>query len=72
MLQNILKVDGISPLDKSQQKNIIGGNPCGSYSGPICFGIGLAGCGSCADYQALPPAVQGCVLVSFDCFDDFL
>jgi hypothetical protein len=71
MLKSILQINGITPLDKSQQKNIVGGNPCNNYSGPICFGVGLAGCGTCEQFQALSPTIQMCVLSSIDCFDDF-
>ena len=71
MLKSILQINGITPLDKSQQKNIVGGNPCSNYSGPFCFGIGLPGCGTCEDYNALPANFQGCVLVGFDCLDSF-
>jgi len=71
MLQNILKINGVSQLDKTQQKRITGGNPCSNYSGPICFGVALPGCGTCEDFQALPPDVQICVLSSADCIENW-
>ncbi|MEM6718743.1 MAG: hypothetical protein AAF611_05500 [Bacteroidota bacterium] len=71
MLQKILKIDGVSSLDKSTQKRIVGGNPCANYSGPFCFGVGLSGCGTCEEFQALPANFQMCVLVGFDCLNDF-
>lgn len=69
MLQNILKIDGVTPLEKTAQKSIKGGNNCNNYSGAFCYGP-YPGCGSCGDYQALPAEFKNCVLVHMDCVED--
>lgn len=69
MLKNILKIDGISPLDKKQQKSIRGGNLCNNYSGPICFSDDIPWCGSCQDYWTLPIYLHACVLADADCLE---
>jgi hypothetical protein len=74
MLQNILKIDGISPLDKTAQKDILGGspfnNPCDYYAGPLCFSDNINGCGSCQEYWALPADIRDiCVLADMDCLE---
>jgi hypothetical protein len=52
-------------LNKTELHRINGG-----VGSTICYGpIGLAGCGTCEEYHALPPACQARVLVSIDCFD---
>ncbi|WP_428742081.1 hypothetical protein [Tenacibaculum sp.] len=58
-------------LNKANQKQIIGGSfsSCDTYSGPICYGIRNGVCGSCADYNALPPEYKMCALVHSDCIN---
>ena len=64
MLQNILKIGGVTPLDKTAQKSITGGYDCDNHSGPFCYGP-YAGCGSCGDYAELPMEFRNCVIA--DC-----
>ena len=58
-------------LSKVEQKAVNGGmSNCSSYNGPICFTVNpVAGCGSCAAYQALPRKYQICVLVDVNCVE---
>ena len=53
-------------LNKADQKTINGGMNC--PSSPICYGINIMQCGTCAEYHALPRDCKMRVLVSVDCF----
>ena len=68
MLQNILKIHGITPLDKTAQKRIIGGSACGYYT-QLCYGP-VPGCSSCNQYYAIPEEYRHCSRVHKDCIDN--
>ncbi|QHI36366.1 hypothetical protein IMCC3317_17280 [Kordia antarctica] len=66
MLKKILNINGTKELNKKQQTQVIGGNSCDTYNGPGCYGP-IAGCASCARWQALPAHHKNCAFVHIDC-----
>lgn len=51
-------------LDKTEQNQVIGGQATNFCYGPLPF----SGCGTCAEYHALPRSCQMQVMVSHECF----
>ena len=67
MLQNILKIQGIRALSKTEQLHATGGNGCEYYM-QFCYGP-VPGCRSCNEYNMIPPEYQHCSRVHIDCVE---